>query len=166
MSKKAKLNEVIIIETRRPDGSLRVQQDFSNCPSMAEQHTAHLTDLNYLIAKYKPDELAAYMAARESQRQEILDHDFSVEPSLQEASNLVYQAKKAFEELPEDLKMSFRSPLEFYKFIDHPGNQEKLVNMGLMTRKEVEKLTKDVMTTTPQKEKEDTTKSPVSTIES
>lgn len=78
--KQGKLNEVIIVRTTRPDGSIREQQDFEFCPSMAEQHTAHLTDINYLIEKYKPDELAAYLAARTQYRQEIVGHDFSQEP--------------------------------------------------------------------------------------
>lgn len=57
-------NKVIHIQTRRPNGTLRMQQDFRYCPTMAEQHTAHLTNINYLMERYKPDELAAYLAAR------------------------------------------------------------------------------------------------------
>ena len=96
-----KLNEVIEIRTIRPDGSLRIQQDFSNCPTMAEQHTAHLTNINYLMEKYRPDELAAYIAARNQYRQEIKGHDFSSEPSMQDAKNIIYESKQAFLDLPQ-----------------------------------------------------------------
>nr|QJB20940.1 MAG: internal scaffolding protein [Microvirus sp.] len=136
----AKLNEVIIHETRRPDGSLRVQQDFSYCPSLAEQHLAHMTDLNHLIAKYKPDELAAYIAARSQYRREIIGHDFSVELSLQDAHNAVYAAKKIFQELPEEVKNNFRSTLDFIKFIDNPANAEKMVKLGLISKKQVDSM--------------------------
>lgn len=149
---KDELNVVKIIETRRKDGSLRYQQDFSNCPTMAEQHTAHLTNLNWLISKFKPDELAAYMAAREQYRQEIIGHDFAAEPDLQESKNIVLNLRKNFEELPDDLRLQFKNAVEFYKFIDNPANQEKLIKLGILKKEEVAKLTTDSMTTTQEKE--------------
>lgn len=135
-----KLNEVIIKTTVRPNGTLRIQQDFSNCPTMAEQHTAHLTNLNYLINKYKPDELAAYMAAREAHRQEIIGHDFSQEPNLQEAKNIIFKSRQEFNELPDDIKNHFKNHLEFLKFIDNPANAEKMIKLGILTPKQIEKI--------------------------
>lgn len=143
-----KLNEVIVHTSVRPNGTLRIQQDWTFCPSLAEQHTAHLTDLNYLISKYKPDELAAYMAARNQYRQEILGHDFSTEPSLQDAKNAAYHARQQYESLDEDLKRQFLNPVEFFKFIDNPANQEKMIKLGLLTKKEISKMTTDSTTTT------------------
>lgn len=136
----AKLNEVIIRQTRRADGSLRVQQDFSYCPSLTEQHLAHMTDLNHLIAKYKPDELASYIAARSQYRREIIGHDFSMELSLQDAHNAVYAAKKIYSELEPEVRNQFRSTLDFIKFIDNPANAEKMVKLGLISRKQVDSM--------------------------
>lgn len=136
----AKLNEVIITETRRPDGSLRVQQDFQYCPSMTEQHSRHFTDLNYLIEKYKPDEIAAYIAARSQYRQEITGHDFSLELSLQDAHNQVYAARQIFLNLDPEIQMHFKSPLDFVKFIDNPANAQKMLKMGLLKQKDLEKV--------------------------
>lgn len=149
---KNELNVMKVIETKRKDGSVRVQWDYSNCPTMAEQHTAHLTNLNYLINKYKPDELAAYMAARESYRQEILGHDFSREPELQDSMNHVLILKQNFEALPEDIKINFKNAVEFYKFIDNPANQEKMIKLGLLKRDEIDKLTTDPRTPTQEKD--------------
>lgn len=132
------LNVVIMKETKRANGTVRIQQDFTNCPTLAEQHTAHLSDLNYLIQKYKPDELAAYIAARSQYRQEILGHDFSQELSLQDAGNLIHASKNEFEKLPHEIRTQFRNHLEFIKFIDNPANADRLVEMGLMTRKQIE----------------------------
>jgi len=137
---KPKLNEVIIKRTVRKNGSVRIQQDFSNCPSMAEQHTAHLTDINYLIEKYKPDELQAYMNARAQYRAEILGHDFSQELSLQDAHNVIKRSKDEFEALPDTIRLSFKNHLEFLKFIDNPANQDKMIQMGLLKPKQIEKL--------------------------
>lgn len=133
-----KLNQVIIVETIRADGSRRIQQDFSNCPTMAEQHTAHLTNINYLMEKYKPDELAAYLAARNQYRQEILGHDFSSEPDLQEARNIMYNSRQQFEQLPDEIKSNFLNHVEFLKFIDNPDNVEKMVKMGIMTKRQID----------------------------
>lgn len=136
------LNRVIQIEKRRENGSLEISWDYSNCPTMTEQHTGHLSDLNYLIAKYKPDELAQYVAARSQYRQEILNHDFSAEPNRQQAMNALYQMKKNFDSLPEEVRITFKNHVEFLKFIDNPANAEKMVKLGLLTKKEIEKVTK------------------------
>lgn len=137
---KEKLNVVIVKESKRPNGSVRIQQDFTNCPTMAEQHTAHLSDLNYLISKYEPDALAAYITARNIHRTEIVGHDFSQELSLQEAKNVVLRSRKEFEALPDEIRKNFRNHLEFIKFIDDPNNAQKMVNMGLLTPDQIKEL--------------------------
>lgn len=131
------LNEIIYHGYRRENKTLRISQDFEFCPSMTEQHSGHLTDINYLMERYRPDELAAYIAARNQHRQEIIGHDFSAEPTLQEAKNATYELQQKFQQLPDDIRRSFNSPLEFLKFVDNPQNEEKLIKLGLMTKKEV-----------------------------
>jgi len=105
---------------------------------MAEQHSAHETDLNYLIEKFRPDELAAYIAARGQKRQEIIGHDFSIEPNLQDARNITYKLKTAFDSLPDEIKYNFKNHVEFIKFIDNPANQEKMIKLGLLTKKQIQ----------------------------
>lgn len=148
-----KFNKVQYIHSVRPNGSLRIQQDYTFCPTMAEQHTAHLTNINYLIKTHKPDELAAYLAARSNYRREILGHDFSREPSLQDAKNEVYRLRTAFEKLPDEVRNQFRNHVEFLKFIDNPENQEKMIRMGLLTKKEVQDNTPPTQTTTQEEDK-------------
>lgn len=140
MVHEGKLNELIEIVTIRPDGSRRIQWSYENCPTLTEQHTAHLTDINYLMERYQPDELAAYISARSQYRQEIIGHDFSREPDLQGAKNIVYQSRKAFEALPDDLKSHFKNHVEFLKFIDNPQNCEKMIKLGLLKEAQLEKL--------------------------
>lgn len=133
-----RLNEVITKTERRANGTLRVRHYYDNCPTLAEQHTAHLSDINYLMERYKPDELASYIAARAAHRQEIIGHDFSREPSLQDAKNVVYRSRQEFEKLPDEVRTSFKNHLEFLKFIDNPANAEKMVKLGLITKKQIE----------------------------
>ncbi|AXH77083.1 MAG: internal scaffolding protein [Microviridae sp.] len=141
IEKSGTLGEMQIIETRRPDGSLAVTFDYEFCPSQTEQHSAHLSDLNWLIERFKPDELAAYMAARNSYRQEILGHDFSLEPSLQDAKNTVLQVQELMEKLPIEVRSQFQTPLDFLKFIDNPQNQDALIKSGLATKKDIQPIT-------------------------
>lgn len=147
-----KLNEVIIISEKRANGSMRIAYDYSNCPTRTEQHTGHLTDVNYLMDKMQPDELAAYIAARNQYRREILNHDFSSEPSLMDAKNLIYSLQSEFQKLPDEIKNQFKSHVEFLKFIDNPANQEKMLKLGLMTKKEIAANTVDQVTPTQEKE--------------
>lgn len=131
-------NKIIVIEKRRPDGTLEISQDFQNCPSMAEQDTGHLSDVNYLVNTYQPDQLDAYLAHRASLRPAITGHDFSKEPDLTHAKNIAYNLKKSFDELDEDIKINFKNHVEFLKFIDNPQNAEKMLKLGLMTKREIQ----------------------------
>lgn len=147
-----KLNEVIIKTETRANGTLRISYDYSNCPTLTEQHSGYMTDVNYLMEKYQPDELAAYIAARNQYRTEIVNHDFSMEPSLTDAKNLVYKLQTEFQKLPPEIKSQFKSHVEFLKFIDNPDNQEKMIKLGLMTKKEIAANTVDQVTPTEEKE--------------
>lgn len=146
---KEMLNVVIEVITDRENGSMRIQQDFSNCPTMAEQHTAHLSDINYLMERYQPDELAAYIAARHQYRVEIEGHDFASEPSMQDAANIVYRSRIEFEALDEDIKRNFKNHVEFLKFIDNPANADKMLKLGILTPRQVENLTGNAPVTAP-----------------
>lgn len=125
------LNEMKEIRSVRENGSLRIQKSFENCPSLADQHMAHLSNINWLIKRYTPDEVSQYLAARQV-RPEIIGHDFSQEMSLQEAKNVVVKAKRVFSELPDEVRSLFASPLAFIKFIDNPQNADKLVKLGIV----------------------------------
>ena len=135
-----KLDELIIKETVRPNGSLRLQFDYTYCTSCTDVSSAHLTDLNYLIEKYRPDELAQYIAARSQYRAEILGHDFSQEPNLQDAKNLIYKSRQEFESLPQDIRNHFKSHLDFLKFMENPQNKEKAIRIGLLSPEQIEKI--------------------------
>lgn len=134
-------NKMIVVETIRPNGSVRIQYDYSNCVSLTEQHTSHLSDINYLMEKMKPDELANYIATRNQHRREITGYDFSAEPSLQSAMNSVYAAKSVFSGLKPEIQNQFRNALEFFKFVDNESNKERLISLGILTPIQAESLT-------------------------
>lgn len=132
---------------KRENGSIRVVYDFQNCISRTDPTGARDTDLNYLMERYQPDQLAMYIAARNQHRPEIKGHDFTREPDLQTAKNEVYRLKSEFEKLPEEIKNRFGTVDKFLKFIDNPANAEKLVELKLLTKKQIQKLEPEPMPT-------------------
>lgn len=136
-----KLGQMITIRTIRPNGKLRIQTSYEFCPSLTEPIGALDTDINYLVKKYKPDELALYLAARTAHKEEIAKghgHDYSQEPDRQEALNQMYASKKAYEKLPKSLRDEFPTYLEFLKFIDNPQNEKILLETGILTVQQLE----------------------------
>lgn len=135
-----KLNQKVRRETIRPNGTRRIVFDYQYCTSMTEQHGRWATDINYLMKKFQPDELAAYIAARNTHRMPITGHDFSAEPSYQDAKNHVLEMQKSYENLPEEVKKLFPKLVDFLKFLDSEKNIEKFEKLGLLSKEELEKL--------------------------
>lgn len=118
-------------------GLYRIQQDFTNVPSQADQSQRDENNISLLVKKYKPDELAMYLAAKNQQRPEINDHDFSQEPDLQGAMNIALRIRQEFESLPEMIQNLFKGkPSEFLKFAENPKNLPQLVEWGLAEKVE------------------------------
>lgn len=133
------LDSYIKIICKRSNGSKRIIQWGRHLPSLTEQHHKEVNDINILMSKYTPDEVAQILIAKGRNKQEILGHDFSVEPSLQEAKNSVYQIKKFFDEQPEHIKRNFASAKDFLLFCENPQNIEQLRQWGLAKKQEPQK---------------------------
>lgn len=113
-------------------GEYREQLDFSDCPSQTDQSQIHENNITKLMEKYAPDELAAYLAAKNHQRPEINNHDFAEEPELMYAMNTAYQIQSEFDKLPNHIKLLFRGkPAEFLKFCENPKNKKQLLAWGI-----------------------------------
>lgn len=143
-------NKILVhTTTRKSTGRRRVIFDYSNCISKVDETQAIETDINYLVKKFTPNELGLYIAARSQGRQPITGHDFSREPDLQSAKNEVYRLGQAFNQLPESVQREFEGPLQFLKFIDNPANAEQMVKLGLLTKKEIQKVQNSINPTPP-----------------
>lgn len=118
-------------------GEYRVQQDYSDVPSHTDQTQIDENNITKLMEKYKPDELAAYLSAKNANRQLIQDHDFSQEPDLMGAMNAAYQIQSEFDKLPEVIKLLFKGkPAEFLKFCENPKNRPQLEAWGIAKKAE------------------------------
>lgn len=113
----------------------RIITDYTNTVSRTDQHTLYANDLNELVKRYTVDELSMYIATKSIGKTPITGHDFSSEPSKQDAMNEVKRLKDAFEQLPTEVKQQFSGPLDFIKFVDDPKNMQRMISLGLMTEK-------------------------------
>ena len=129
---KSQMLQIEVIENIPGRKVPRQMMIFDDMTSLTEQHTADHGDVNLLMKRFSPSELDLYLQARDRQRQPITNHDFSREPSLQDAKNEIYKMEQAFLMLPEDIKTKFKSFVDFLKFADNPANQKKLVDMGIL----------------------------------
>lgn len=111
---------------------IRIQQDYSDVPTQTDQTQKDENNITVLMQKYKPDELAAYLAAKNLRRPEIVGHDFSQEPDLQGAKNQAYLIQKQFNELPKYIQEYFdHKPAEYLKFCENPQNHKQLKEWNL-----------------------------------
>lgn len=124
-------------------GRYRIQMDFTDVPSQADQSQRDENNISLLVKKYKPDELAVYLAAKQANRPVIENHDFSQEPELMESMNIALRIRQEFESLPEMIQNMFKGkPSEFLKFCENPKNLPQLVQWGLAEK--VEQIQKEI----------------------
>ena len=57
---------------------------------------------------------------------------------MTESKNIIYRSKQEFEQLPDDVRMQFKNHLEFLKFIDNPQNVEKMLKLGILTKRQID----------------------------
>lgn len=113
-------------------GEYRIQQDFSEVPSLADQSQRDENNVALMVQKYAPDELAQYLALKNANRQPIENHDFSEEPELMYAMNSAIAIQQQFDELPKTLRDFFHNkPAEFLKFCENPKNRAQVEAWGL-----------------------------------
>lgn len=120
----------VSVHTDKPDsrGRRRIWQNFGSCVSRTDPSGARETDLNYLVSRYSASELSMMLAAR-SQRQAILDHDFSRELTLSDAKSVFADLNKRFKDLPDNVRGHFGNVRNFARYIMHPQVREGLAKL-------------------------------------
>lgn len=123
---------------KRENGTLRVfTKDFE--PTKTSQEFKDDCDPNNIVRKFKQDGILTHMNKKAG-----VYADLTNIPSYQEALNTVIQAQNAFETLPSQIRKQFNnSPQEFVEFMQDPKNHDKAADMGLVERKNDDKLNDD-----------------------
>lgn len=102
-------------------------------PSLTQQHLKDQCDINRIVKKAMQTGLFDHIKTAQAQY-----GDVSEIQDYQTALNTVIKAQGLFEALPSEVREEFANdPARFVKFCQNEKNQDKLIEMGLATKKVV-----------------------------
>lgn len=111
----------------------RVPKTFKGV-SRAKQEFKKECDINSIMAKYRNSGVVSHL-----NRYEGRYGDFSSATDYQTSLNQVMAAQAAFDSLPSAIRRRFgNDPASFLAFVQDPGNEAELVEMGLARKRPVE----------------------------
>jgi len=106
-------------------------QLFTGSESPTEQAHKDDCDINQVVAKYSGDELRALMNNRPA-----IFADLVSAPSYQQSLDIVRNAEEQFNALPSKVRKEFdNDPRAFLAFVEQPKNAQKLIDLGLATKR-------------------------------
>lgn len=122
-------NKEVKINFRTPlTPRMRVSIDFKDSPSMTKQEFKRECDINNIMARYL--------------KTGIIDHvnkfqgdyaDLGTPCDFQTAQNILIEAEDAFASLPSKIRKRFdNNPGEFLAFVQDPGNEQEMRELGLL----------------------------------
>ena len=115
--------------TTRENGSIRVQQDYSETTSRTKQEFVKEADINNIV-KYPILENQVPLTYA----------DMTTPPNLREIFKSVHEVKETFATLPSAIrKMMDNDPAKMEKFIGDKSNQELLIQQGVLIPRETPK---------------------------
>lgn len=125
------MNKKNVIPFRSAYGT-KVKCDFNTVgESMTQQQFSEESDIHNIIRRYDTD--GVIMAVRKGTAEYS---DFSQVTDWYEALQLIDNAKENFLEIPSNIRKQFdNDPAKFYNFAKDPDNFDKLLDMGLATRR-------------------------------
>lgn len=108
--------------------------------SRTQQHFADECDVNKIMEKY--NRTGVLIDPLVPRKQSPSYGDFADQPDFGTAQNMLAAGKRAFEELPEEIKERFgNNPQKLMAFLENPQNREEAQRLGLVkeTVKEAQK---------------------------
>lgn len=108
---------------------LRVALDFSDAVSMTRQSHKEECDINTILSRYSLGGLV-------SKRRDAFFADVSEVPTdFREALDLVDSSRRAFLQLPSQLRARFgNDPAQLLDFLRDPANREEAIELGLLEK--------------------------------
>lgn len=119
---------MVKIITTRPNGSKRVQT-VNDEPSKTDQQFKDDCDVNFIIDKFTRTGQLTHVNKLQGQYADV-----SEMPDLPLAMETVTKAQQTFDDLPAELRRRFgNSPVEMFRFLQDPKNDEEAIRLGLKT---------------------------------
>ena len=111
-----------------PRTRVQTQIDSETNPPLTEQAHKPSCDVNHIINKCRATGLPDPHWTEQNYGE--------FEPvEFQTAMDTLAKGQSAYEELPGHLRQKFRTPMEYMEFVTNPENQQKLIDLGLATKK-------------------------------
>lgn len=110
----------------------------NNEPSMTQQHFASSCDINNLMSVYRDVSLIPSVNSAKA-----MYGDFTEIPDYQKAQQVMIDARKVWESLPDKWRQRFETPFDFLRFVEDPRNREEADRLGML------KLKKDISPVPP-----------------
>lgn len=101
-------------------------------PTLTQQHDEHDSNINNIVATYmRTGELKTH-------NKPPLTEDFSMITSVQDAMDLLVEAKTAFMEQPANVRARFNNdPALFVEFCSDENNRDEMRKLGLLNDAEI-----------------------------
>ncbi len=109
----------------------RVRLDFGSAKSRTKQSFQKECDINLIMAKYQKSGAISHFSKHSG------EYGFANSFDFQEAMNMVSKATSMFMDLPSSIRTEFHGdPGEFLDFVDSEGNEDRMIDLGLMEKPE------------------------------
>jgi len=107
-----------------------------NCPepTLTQQHDEHDANINNIVATYmKTGQLQGH-------NRPPLESDFEMITSMQDAMQLIIDARQAFMQQPAQVRSRFNNdPAAFVAFCSDDANKDEMLKMGLLSEEAMQK---------------------------
>ena len=112
---------------KRTNNTKRFQLKFDQNDGRTQQHQKDECDINLIIKRHSPDQLAMIASQNEGNYGDATSIDYHA------AQNIITNANTMFEELPSDIRNKFdNDPASFLDFTSNEANYAEMREMGIM----------------------------------
>lgn len=102
-------------------------------PGLTKQSMKDDTDINLILAKFRKTGTLNFVNNNEGEYMDVPEIDFHT------AMNVITEANQMFEQMPSHLRKEFKNdPGEFMDVMHDPEQRERVYDLGLAKRPEVE----------------------------
>ena len=112
---------------KRTNGTKRFQIKFDQNDGRTQQHQKDECDINLIIKRHTPEQIALMATQNEGQYGDATSVDYHA------AQNIIANANTMFNDLPSELRNQFNNdPASFLDFTSNEANHAEMREMGIM----------------------------------
>jgi phage internal scaffolding protein len=118
---------------KRTNGTKRFQIKFDQNDGRTQQHQKDECDINLIIKRHTPEQIALMATQNEGQYGDATSVDYHA------AQNIIANANTMFNDLPSEIRNQFdNDPAIFLDFTSNEANYPEMIEMGIMEQPDVQ----------------------------